>query len=219
MRTAMTLSFFACLVLACGSEEGAPGPGAAGPSGDPALPQVEIAEGPHDVVVLSMRGLGDIRIELLPEAAPETVANFLKLAEQGFYDGTQFHRVIPDFMLQGGDPNTKNPDARKWGRGGPGYRIADEFTSLPHTRGIVSMANTGTPNSGGSQFFILHGDARHLDGKHAVFGRVTDGMDVVDAIAALEIDTYGRYGPRNRPYPEPALIEHVRIERVEQDAP
>lgn len=209
MRLPMVLPLLACAVLACGTEERRPDP-----PGETAEAQVAIAEGPRDAVVLVLRDLGEIRIELLPEAAPETVANFLKLAEAGFYDGTQFHRVIPDFMLQGGDPNTKNPDARTWGRGGPGYVIRDEFTNLPHRRGMVSMANTGTPNTGGSQFFILHGDAPHLDGKHAIFGRVTEGMDVVDAVTALEIDTYGRFGPRNRPYPKPALIESARIERV-----
>jgi peptidyl-prolyl cis-trans isomerase B (cyclophilin B) len=210
MRTSLSILSGALLLLACGD---APKPAA--PATDPhteTATTAAIADGPHDVAVLVVRGLGEIRIELLPELAPATVANFAKLASEGFYDGSQFHRVIPGFMIQGGDPNTKQADTRQYGKGGPGYTIEDEFSDLPHRRGIVSMANTGTPHTGGSQFFILHGDAPHLDGRHAAFGRVVAGLDVVDAIAALPLDTYGRYGPRDRPYPEPALVESVRIE-------
>jgi cyclophilin family peptidyl-prolyl cis-trans isomerase len=191
--------------MACGAEE------PAAPAAE-ATPESFLLDGPHDVAVLTLRGLGEIRIELLPELAPKTVANFVQLAEAGFYDGTQFHRVIPGFMLQGGDPNTKDDDAREFGKGGPGYTIDDEFSPLPHRRGIVSMANSGSPNTGGSQFFILHGDAPHLNGRHAAFGRVVDGMDVVDAATEVEIDTYGRFGPRDRPHPEPVLIESIRVE-------
>jgi len=118
---------------------------------------------------------GDIVLELFEDEAPNTVANFVHLAEKGFYDGLTFHRVIDDFMIQGGCPQGD-------GRGGPGYRIADEFSpSLRHERGVISMANAG-PNTGGSQFFITHVPCPHLDGKHAVFGKVVEGMDVVDAI-------------------------------------
>jgi len=118
---------------------------------------------------------GDIVLELTEDKAPNTVANFINLAEKGYYDGLTFHRVIADFMIQGGCPEGT-------GRGGPGYVIADEFDpTLKHTRGVISMANAG-PNTGGSQFFITHVPCTHLDGKHAVFGRVTSGMDVVDAI-------------------------------------
>jgi len=177
-----------------------------------------IAKGPHPHAILEIRDMGEIRIELLPEIAPQTVANFIKLAEEGFYAGIQFHRVIPGFMLQAGDPLSRDPDPRQVGAGGPGYTIPDEFSEFPHTRGVVSMANTGTRNSGGSQFFIVHGDAPHLDGHYAVFGRVVAGMDVVDAIAHVEIDTYGRYGPTDRPYPVPVVIDAVRIEPAEADA-
>ncbi len=168
-------------------------------------------EGPHEVAVLSIRDLGEIRIELLPEIAPATVENFKKLATSGYFDGTSFHRVIPGFMIQGGDPNTRNPDPRDDGQGGPGYTIPDEFTDYPQRRGTVAMAHMGHPHTAGSQFFILHGDAPHLDGLYTVFGRVAQGMDVVDAVTRLEIDKYGRFGPRDRPYPMPALIESVTI--------
>ena len=118
---------------------------------------------------------GNIVLELAEDDAPNTVANFISLAEKGFYDGLTFHRVIADFMIQGGCPQGT-------GTGGPGYVIADEFSPrLRHTRGVISMANAG-PNTGGSQFFITHGPCPHLDNKHAVFGRVTSGLDVVDAI-------------------------------------
>ena len=200
------------LLLACGGGDDT-GAAAGEGSGEAAAPS-PILDGPHDVAVLTLKGLGDIEIELLPEVAPKTVDNFIALAEQGFYDGTQFHRVIPDFMIQGGDPNTKEPDAREYGKGDAGYPIDDEFNAVRHVRGIVSMANSGTPNSGSCQFFILHGDAPHLDGRHTAFGRVVAGMDVVDAVTQVPLDTYGRYGPRDRPYPDPVVIEKVRIERV-----
>jgi peptidyl-prolyl cis-trans isomerase B (cyclophilin B) len=154
---------------------------------------------PDPIVVLDVEGYGRIRIELLPEKAPETAKNFLDLAQKGFYDGTTFHRVIPDFMIQGGDPNSKNRDPRDDGLGGPGYTIADEFSDLKHERGIVSMGNTGAPNSGGSQFFIVIADRPDLDGHYSSFGRVIEGMDVVDKIAAVEVDKYGRWGPQDRP--------------------
>ena len=214
MHHAIALLSAALLLAACGADDATSPPPAAkpAPGGRPALPHAEIADGPHDIAVLEIRDLGDIRIELLPEVAPDTVANFVELARRGFYDGTQFHRVIPGFMIQGGDPNTKEPDPRRYGRGGPGYTIEDEHSDLPHTRGMVSMAKSGAPNSGGSQFFILQGDAPHLDGKHSLFGRVIAGMDVVDAITELPRDDVGRYGPRNRPYPTPALVETIVIE-------
>jgi peptidyl-prolyl cis-trans isomerase B (cyclophilin B) len=214
MRSVIALLSGALILSACGADEPAAPAAAPAAGGAPELPHAAIAPGPHDVAVLGIRDLGTIRIELLPEVAPETVANFLELADAGFYDGTQFHRVIPGFMIQGGDPNTKGKDPRHYGKGGPGYKIPDEFTDLSHTRGTVSMANTGYPNTGASQFFIVHGDATHLDGRHAVFGRVVEGMDVADAITELEIDAFGRYGPRNRPHPVPAVVESIRIERA-----
>jgi cyclophilin family peptidyl-prolyl cis-trans isomerase len=139
---------------------------------------------------------GAIAIELYDQDAPKTVENFTKLAREGFYDGVVFHRVIPDFMIQGGDPTGT-------GSGGPGYTFEDEFNDRKVVRGALAMANAG-PNTNGSQFFIVTTEAASwLDGKHTVFGRVTDGMDVVDTISALETDA------RDRPRTD------VVIERVE----
>jgi peptidyl-prolyl cis-trans isomerase B (cyclophilin B) len=139
---------------------------------------------------------GPIGIELYPDDAPKTVENFTKLAQDGYYDGIIFHRVIPDFMIQGGDPTGT-------GRGGPGYTFEDEFNDHKVERGALAMANAG-PNTNGSQFFIVTADAcPWLDGKHTVFGRVTDGMDVVDAISGVATDA----GDRPR--------QDVVIERIE----
>ena len=138
---------------------------------------------------------GTIELELFDDDAPKTVENFRSLAEKGFYDGVIFHRVIPDFMIQGGDPTGT-------GSGGPGYTFEDEFNEHPVARGALAMANAG-PNTNGSQFFIVTADAcPWLDGKHTVFGQVTDGMDVVDTISQLDRD------PSDRPR------EEVSIERV-----
>ena len=131
---------------------------------------------------------GKITFKLMPEIAPETVRNILKLAQSGFYDGTLFHRIIPGFMIQGGDPNTKNSNKSNWGQGGPGYSIKAEFNSTPHRRGIVSMARSTDPDSAGSQFFIVTTDSAFLDGQYTVFGEVTDGMDVADKIVKLAKD-------------------------------
>lgn len=138
---------------------------------------------PAESVVLNT-SKGAITLELYRDKAPLTTLNFLSLAKEGFYDGIVFHRVIAGFMAQAGDPLTKDPSQQAfWGTGGPGYTIADEFdTSLTHSeKGILSMANRG-PDTGGSQFFITFGPTPHLDGVHSVFGKVTDGMDVLDAI-------------------------------------
>jgi peptidyl-prolyl cis-trans isomerase B (cyclophilin B) len=140
--------------------------------------------------------MGAIAVELFDDDAPKTVANFKKLAEDGFYNGVIFHRVIPDFMIQGGDPTGT-------GSGGPGYTFEDEFNDRSVERGALAMANSG-PNTNGSQFFIVTADAcPWLDGKHTVFGRVTDGMDAVDSISDVDRDT------RDKPH------QDVTIERVE----
>lgn len=131
---------------------------------------------------------GNIVFELLPNLAPETVRNFVKLAKSNFYDGTLFHRVIPGFMIQGGDPNTKKSDKSKWGLGGPGYAIKAEFNSRSHRRGIVSMARATDPDSAGSQFFIVTKDSTFLDRQYTVFGEVQQGMDVADKIVNLQRD-------------------------------
>ena len=133
--------------------------------------------------------LGKISLELLHELAPEHVRNFIKLTEEGFYDSTLFHRVIPGFMIQGGDPNTKDVNLKnQWGMGGPGYNIKAEFNSRSHLRGIVSMARSQDPNSAGSQFFIVTSDSTFLDREYTVFGQVIDGMDVADKIVNLPRD-------------------------------
>jgi peptidyl-prolyl cis-trans isomerase B (cyclophilin B) len=131
---------------------------------------------------------GKISFKLIPELAPETVRNFEKLAKEGFYDGTLFHRVIPGFMIQGGDPNTKTDNKSSWGTGGPGYNMKAEFSSRSHLRGIVSMARSQDPNSAGSQFFIVTSDSTFLDRQYTVFGEVTEGMDIADKIVNLERD-------------------------------
>ena len=131
---------------------------------------------------------GRVVFELLPNLAPETVRNFVNLARSSFYDGTLFHRVIPGFMIQGGDPNTKKPDKSKWGQGGPGHNIKAEFNSKSHLRGIVSMARATDPNSAGSQFFIVTTDSTFLDKQYTVFGQVKEGMDVADKIVNLSRD-------------------------------
>ncbi len=131
---------------------------------------------------------GNIKLELLPDIAPETVRNFIKLAKSGFYDGTLFHRIIPKFMIQGGDPNTKQSDKSTWGTGGPGYNIKAEFNSRSHLRGIVSMARSSDPDSAGSQFFIVTSDSTFLDRQYTVFSQVVDGMDVADKIVNLPRD-------------------------------
>jgi len=159
--------------------------------------------------------LGDISIELFMDKMPITAGNFLKLANEGFFDGIKFHRVIADFMIQGGDPNSKNADKSSYGKGGPGYTIKDEFVSgLSNVRGTISMANTGQPNSGGSQFFINLVDNTGLDfdkppftSSHPVFGKVVFGfgMKVMDKIAKVEVDQNG--------VPlEPVVIERVEIQ-------
>lgn len=136
---------------------------------------------------------GDIKLRLYDDKAPKTVANFLKLVDQGFYEGLHFHRVIRDFMLQFGCPHSKDPKSRRAGTGGPGWQIKDEFhSSLKHNvPGILSMANAG-PNTGGSQFFITTVPTSWLDGKHAIFGEVIEGMETVKAIEATKTDRQDR---------------------------
>ena len=131
---------------------------------------------------------GNIKIKLLPEIAPETVRNFVTLATSNFYDGTLFHRVIPNFMIQGGDPNTKESDKSVWGQGGPGYNLKAEFNSRSHLRGIVSMARSTDPDSAGSQFFIVTSDSTFLDRQYTVFAEVVEGLEIADKIVNLPRD-------------------------------
>ncbi len=165
----------------------------------------------NPIVTIRMFDGGVIKAELYPDVAPNTVNNFVSLVEQGFYNGLIFHRVIPGFMIQGGCPKGN-------GTGGPGYQIPGEFTgngfenSLAHTRGVLSMARAMDPNSAGSQFFIMHDDAPHLDGQYAAFGKVTEGMDVVDKIAATKT------GWGDKPL-TPQIMQKVTVDKQGVDYP
>ncbi len=140
---------------------------------------------------------GDIEIKLFPDKAPKHVENFIKLAKSGFYNGTIFHRVIPGFMIQGGDPNTKDLNKKElYGMGGPGHSVKAEFNDIPHKRGIVSMARSNDPDSAGSQFFIVVEDSPFLDGKYTVFGQVVKGMGFADKIVMQPRDA--RDNPTDR---------------------
>ena len=158
----------------------------------------------NPIVTIEMEDGGTIKAELYPEIAPNTVNNFISLINKGYYDGVIFHRVIPGFMIQGGDP-------KGMGTGGPGYSIKGEFTrngfknDLKHDRGVLSMARTMMPNSAGSQFFIMHKNSPHLDGQYAAFGKVLEGMEVVDAIANT------RRGPNDKPL-TPQVLKKVTVE-------
>ena len=153
--------------------------------------QEEIEQMKNSAVLITTNE-STILIEFYPEDAPNTVHNFLELVKRGHYDGTLFHRIIHGFMIQGGDPNTKNPDRSMWGQGGAGYQINEEFNTLQHDRGAVSMARGNHPDSASSQFFIVHRDANFLDGKYTVFGSVVPGLGGlkgVDRIAELQTDS------------------------------
>ena len=139
---------------------------------------------------------GDIELRFFPGDAPKHVDNFLTLAKSGFYNGTIFHRVIPGFMIQGGDPNTKGTDKSLYGTGGPDHSVPAEFNKRPHKRGILSMARSQDPNSAGSQFFIVVQDSKFLDGQYTVFGEVTKGMEIADKIVSQKRD--GRDNPHER---------------------
>lgn len=165
------------------------------------------------IATIEMEDGGIIKLELYPDIAPQTVRNFVSLARKGFYDGLTFHRIIPGFMIQGGDPNGT-------GTGGPGYCIKGEFAingfenDLKHTRGVISMARLNKPyDSAGSQFFIMHADAPHLDGAYAAFGMVIEGMDVVDRIASVDCNPMN-----NHPY-EDVVIKSITISGPELPEP
>jgi dolichyl-diphosphooligosaccharide---protein glycosyltransferase len=161
---------------------------------------------PSDNIAILKTSLGNITIEFFPGAAPKHVNSFLNLSKTGFYDGTIFHRIVKDFVIQGGDPTTKNSTQKdRWGTGGPGYTIDAEFNDIPHERGIISMARTGDPNSAGSQFFIVTKDARFLDNQYTVFGRVIDGMEIVDKIEDLTT---------NQSSDQPIDFEKAKIQKV-----
>ena len=159
-----------------------------------------------DPVVILETSLGKIVIGFFPNDAPKHVENFIKLSQSGFYDGVLFHRIIPGFMIQGGDPNTIDGDPNTWGIGGPSTSVDAEFNTIKHNRGIVSMARSADPNSGGSQFFIVHADSNFLDEQYTVFGRIVteESFQTLDKIADVEIGTSDR----------PMDPEQVRITKV-----
>lgn len=159
-----------------------------------------------DAIAIMTTSEGRIVLKFFPQVAPNHVKNFTDLAGKGFYDGTKFHRIIPGFMIQGGDPNTKSDDKESWGQGGPGYNVKQEFNDVLHTRGILSMARTGDPDGAGSQFFIMHAAYPALDHQYTVFGQVIEGMDVVDKI----VNAPQSGPPQNRP-DKPTTIKKVEI--------
>jgi peptidyl-prolyl cis-trans isomerase B (cyclophilin B) len=158
---------------------------------------------------------GEMVVKFWPDVAPKTVENFKKLARQGFYDGTAFHRIVKGFMIQGGDPLTKDAGAEhSWGTGGPGYNIKAEFNERPHVRGVLSMARSQDPDSAGSQFFICLGDARFLDRKYTAFGEVIKGDDVLGRIGDT-LTTHSGGGEKSKPTVRVG-VESVRIAPAEQ---
>jgi len=148
---------------------------------------------------------GNMTVEFFTAKAPRHAENFVKLAKKGFYDGTRFHRTIPGFMIQGGDPNTKTDKEQTWGTGGPGWQVDAEFNDEHHERGVLSMARSSDPNSAGSQFFVCHGEAGFLDKQYTAFGRLVDGFETLDAIATAKCKSGGE---GSRP------LSPVKIERA-----
>lgn len=156
----------------------------------------------NEVAVIKT-SMGEMVVEFWPDVAPKTVENFKTLAKKGFYDGTCFHRVIRGFMIQGGDPLTKDEaQSARWGTGDPGYKIKAEFNAKKHVRGVLSMARSSDPDSAGSQFFICHGSPGHLDGQYTAFGKLLKGDDVLEKIATAPT------GPRDRP------VQRMNVESV-----
>ena len=176
-------------------------------------------EGARDVAVVEVANHGAIHINLYPELAPQTVENFETLVSQSYYDGLTFHRVIPDFMIQAGDPLSRDDNPHNDGRGGPGYTIRDEFSQAPMSRGVVAMANQGKPDSGGSQFFIVQRDRPGLRGHYSVFGRVAESdLHKIDEIASVPTDIGGRWGAPKRPI-EDVVVDRIRIQPARDRQP
>lgn len=180
----------------------------------PAVPKAVSEERPmsyyQNKVAELHTSAGEIDIRFFPDVAPNHVKNFIDLAEKGFYNGTKFHRVIPEFMIQGGDPNTISGSPSTWGIGGSGKNVNAEFSSVKHKRGIVSMARSADPNSASSQFFIMVAEYPSLDGKYSAFGHVTKGMDVADKIVSAPTS------PESRPV-NPTTIEKIVIRDAKPD--
>lgn len=207
----ISLVMFTIILTGCGSQsedDQTEENSAEGSAEDSAYPE-DVEENP--IVTITMEDDEEVTIELYPDVAPNTVANFVSLIEDKFYDGLIFHRVIPEFMIQGGDPDGN-------GSGGPDYAIKGEFSSngfdndLKHDRGVLSMARSQDPDSAGSQFFIMVADSPHLDDDYAGFGKVTDGMDVVDDIVSVDHDD------ADKPLKD-QKIKHVKVDSKGYDYP
>ena len=202
MKKPIVLLLAALMLLSLACAKGSKAPAAA--SNTTETKEDTNVDKSHPIATITMKDGGVIQLELYPEVAPQSVKNFISLANAGFYDGLIFHRVIPGFMIQGGDPNGK-------GTGGPGYSIKGEFkangveNNISHERGVLSMARAQAYDSAGSQFFIMHQDYPSLNGNYAAFGRVISGMEVVDAIANTTTDS------RNKPYKD-QIMATVRVE-------
>ena len=163
----------------------------------------------NDEVAVIKTSAGDMVLQFWPDVAPKTVENFKKLAQKGFYDGTCFHRIVKGFMIQGGDPLTKDASREdEWGTGDPGYKIKAEFNDKPHQRGVISMARSQNPDSAGSQFFICLGDAKFLDRNYTAFGKVIKGDDVLGKLGDTTVTMSGG-GEKSKP------TSRVAVEKVE----
>lgn len=170
---------------------------------------------PNTIEAALVTDKGTLVVTFFPEQAPQHVQSFLKLAQDGFYDGIAFHRVVRNFMVQVGCPNSRQGASGQPGTGGPGYQLPAEFNDIPHTRGILSMARGPDANSAGSQFFIVHGaHADFLDGQYTVFGKVEDGLDVLDEIASIDCD-FGPMGERSQPKHR-VEIQHIELRERQQ---
>lgn len=174
------------------------------------LSSLDLTRADADEVAIIETTKGPLIVEFWPDVAPKTVESFKKLAKEGYFDGTAFHRIIAGFMAQGGDPLTKDPSREaEWGTGGPGYRLPAEFNDRPHERGVLSMARTNDPNSAGSQFFLMFGRAPHLDGQYTAFGRMIAGESTLAAIEATPV-TVGASGEPSKPL-ERIQVRSVRV--------
>lgn len=178
------------------------------PTPSPAAPPKPVIT-TNEVAVIKT-SYGEMVLKFWPEVAPNTVENFKKLARTNFYDGTAFHRIMKGFMIQGGDPLTRDPaNAARFGTGGPGYQIKAEFNNKSHQKGVISMARSSNPDSAGSQFFLVHGDASFLDRQYTAFGELIKGLDVLDKIANSPV-TRGASGENSKPV-ERIVIESIKL--------
>jgi peptidyl-prolyl cis-trans isomerase B (cyclophilin B) len=176
---------------------------------EPAAQEIDMSQYENKVAEIHTSA-GEIDVRFFPDVAPNHVKNFIDLASKNFYNGTKFHRVIPQFMIQGGDPNTKSETGGMWGTGGSGTNVKAEFNSVKHKRGVLSMARSQDPNSASSQFFIMVADYPSLDGQYSAFGQVTKGMDVVDKIVSAPRD-------RNDRPNSPTSIDKIVIRDARED--